>query len=72
MNSMKIIASSIAAAFAGLIGALFVGLCFFGYRVSEWTEGEGRIVGVMATLLAVMGAAVGLRLALQAQRRHAK
>jgi len=36
----------------------------FGFQISQWTEWQGRLVGVTATIAGVIGAIVGLRIAL--------
>jgi Na+(H+)/acetate symporter ActP len=56
---------SIGAAFA----VLLAGAGVFGFQLDRWAEWEGRLVGVIATIAAIVGAVVGLWLALRAQRR---
>ena len=44
------------------MSVLFVGACVFGFRFAEWTEWEGRWVGIVGTVAGVAGAVVGLKL----------
>ena len=37
---------------------------FFGFELSQWSELQGRLVGVTATILGVVGAVFGVRMAL--------
>ena len=37
---------------------------FFGFEWNQWSEGQGRLVGVTATIAGVVGAVFGVRIAL--------
>ena len=58
----KVIACSFGAAVVASMSVLFVGACVFGFRFAEWTEWEGRWVGIVGTVAGVAGAVVGLKL----------
>lgn len=64
MDTFKIGSYSFAAAIVASFGALLIGACLFGLNPAEWTEIEGRFVGVLATIAGIAGAAIGLRRAL--------
>jgi membrane protein DedA with SNARE-associated domain len=72
MGTLKIISSSFAAAVLASFAALFVGMCVFGFRFAEWAEWQGRIVGLLATIAGIVGAVIGLGLALRIERRKQK
>ncbi len=59
MNVFKLVGYPLAGALLASLGVLLVALFIFGFQVSEWAEWEGRIVGIAATTLAVVGAGVG-------------
>ena len=40
---------------------------FFGFELSQWSEGQGRLVGVTATIAGVVGAVFGVRMALDTE-----
>jgi len=48
---------------------LFVGLSVFGFQLTSWAEWQGEVVGVVGTIAAVAGAALGLWMASRAERR---
>ena len=51
---------SMIASFSVMVVAGF----FFGFEFSQWSEGQGRLVGVTATIAGVVGAIFGVRMAL--------
>lgn len=69
MITRKVIGYPFAAAVAASLGVLLLGLGVFGFQFSEW---EGRIVGVVGTTAGVVGAVVGLLMALRAERPAAR
>ena len=40
---------------------------FFGFELSQWSEGQGHLVGVTATIAGVVGAVFGVRMALDTE-----
>ncbi len=66
---LKAIGYSFGAAIAASLIVLLVGACVFGFRLAEWSEWEGRIVGLVGTVAGIAGAVVGLKRALLAQQR---
>lgn len=72
MSTWKMIVYPFGAAVAASAGVLLAGACVFGWGLAEWTEWEGRIVGVIGTIAGAAGAAVGLAMALRAERRALK
>ena len=40
---------------------------FLGFELSQWSEGQGRLVGVTATIAGVVGAVFGVRMALDTE-----
>lgn len=72
MNKTKLIGLPFGAAVAASIVVLLLGMCVFGFRFSEWHEGQGRIVGALGTVAAVAAAAWGVRIALRAASRDSK
>jgi hypothetical protein len=40
---------------------------FFGFELSQWSEGQARLVGVTATIAGVVGAVFGVRMALDTE-----
>ena len=69
MNKRINVWLAIACAFIGSLAAacvvILLGMCVFGLNPGRWTEWEGRIAGVVATVAGVAGAAAGLRFALR-------
>ncbi len=45
---------------------------FFGFELSQWSEGQGRLVGVTATIAGVVGAVFGVRMALNTEALSVK
>ena len=45
---------------------------FFGFELSQWSELQGRLVGVTATIAGVAGALFGVRMALGHLSGHAE
>jgi uncharacterized oligopeptide transporter (OPT) family protein len=45
---------------------------FFGFELSQWSEGQGRLVGVTATIAGVVGAFFGVRMALDTEQLSVK
>ena len=60
MSTFKLVGYAFVGAVVASLGVLVVGLLIFGPQIAEWTEWEGRIVGMVATTLAVVAAGVGL------------
>lgn len=48
---------------------LGVGGLLFGFQLGQWAEWQGVLVGVTGTIAGVIGAAFGVRLALNAEPR---
>ena len=44
----------------------------FGFQISQWTEWQGGLVGLTATVAGVVGAFVGLRIALNQRLMNLK
>jgi len=40
---------------------------FFGFELSQWSEGQGSLIGVTATIAGVVGAIFGVRMALDTE-----
>ena len=59
MNKFKLIGYPFAGALLASINILVLALFVFGFDMSEWAEWEGRIVGIVGTVLAVAAAGVG-------------
>jgi len=74
MSNSRKVSKTIEYAFGASIvasfGVLLVGACVFGFQFSQWTEWEGRLVGVVAMIGGVAGAIVGLRMASRAKPRE--
>jgi hypothetical protein len=72
MGSSSGVMKAIGYAFGGAVSAsllvLLLGLCVFGSQITHWAEWQGRIVGTAGTIGGAAGAAVGLFVALRAQR----
>lgn len=69
---VRLIGLPFGAAAAASIVVLLLGMGVFGFRLSEWDEGQGRIIGVLSTVAAVAAAAFGVRIALRAASRDSK
>ncbi len=69
MGKTKIIAYAAGAAVLASFIVLFVGLSVFGFQLTSWAEWQGEVVGVVGTIAAVAGAALGLWMASRAERR---
>jgi hypothetical protein len=72
MNISKVIGYPFSAAVAASLGVLLVGACAFSFNLADWTDVEGRIVGLLATIAGGAGAAIGLQRALAVRRRVIK
>jgi uncharacterized membrane protein YdjX (TVP38/TMEM64 family) len=46
-------------------GVVTIAGFFFGFQVGQWTEWQGILVGSIATIAGVIGAALGLRMSLE-------
>lgn len=66
---MKAIGYAFGASVAASSCVLLVGACAFGFPFAQWAEWEGRMIGVVGTIAGVVGAAIGLRMALRTERR---
>ncbi|HEX6732996.1 MAG TPA: hypothetical protein VF074_23445 [Pyrinomonadaceae bacterium] len=51
---------------------LVVAGLLFGFQVNQWTEWQGVLVGLVATIAGVVGAVVGLRIALNERLMNLK
>lgn len=49
-----------------------VGALFFGFQMGQWAEWQGILVGVFGTIAGVLGAFVGLRIALNERLMNLK
>lgn len=72
MGTLKMIRYPVGIALGASLVVLAVGLCAFGFQLSQWAEWEGGIVGIAGTIAGVAGAAVGFKIALRAERREIK
>jgi len=68
--AMKAIGYAVGAAVAASLVVLLVGMLVFGPDLTQWAEGEGRVMGVAGTIAGVAGAVVGLRFALRQDQRR--
>ena len=66
---LKAIAYASGASVAASLGVLLLAMCVFGFRLADWAEWQGRIAGLVGTIAGVAGAAIGLQIALRAERR---
>ena len=62
---LNVIGYSFGASVAASLSVFLIGACVFGFQLAEWTEWEGRIVGLVGTVAGVAGAVVGLKMALR-------
>lgn len=62
---VKAIEYAVGASIAASLGVLLVAACAFGFELAQWSEWQGRLVGIVGTIAGVAGAAVGLRIALR-------
>jgi glucose uptake protein GlcU len=51
---------------------LVVAGLFLGFELSQWSEGQGRLVGVTATIAGVVGAVFGVWMALDTEPLRVK
>jgi hypothetical protein len=72
MNVVKTVAYPALVALGASFGTLLTAACTLGFEVREWSEIHGRIVGVLATIVGLLGAGVGLSLALSGERPATK
>lgn len=56
----KIMGCAFGASVAASSTVLLVGICIHGSQLAAWTEWQGRIVGLVATIAGVGGALIGL------------
>jgi hypothetical protein len=68
----RAIAYSLGAALGASTLVLLIGLWLFGFDLAQWSESEGRWVGVAGTIGGVLGAAVGPWIGGRAERRAAR
>ena len=66
---LKMMGYPFGAAVAASLIVLLIGVCVFGFQFTEW---EGRFVGVVGTIAGIAGAVVGLLLASRAEQRGVK
>ena len=69
---LKMIGHSVGAVVAASLVVLLIGMFVFGFQFAQWTEWEGRVVGMAGTIAGAAGAVVGLLIALRAERRANK
>ena len=69
MKIWKIIAYAFGIAVIGSVGVLIAGMCVYGFNYSDWTDAQGRLIGVFATIAGALGAAAGLLVASRMERR---
>lgn len=69
---LKAIGCAAAASMAASLGVLLIGACLFGFHFARWAEWEGGLTGVLGTIAGVVGAVIGLRIAIGATRRPAQ
>ena len=67
--ALKAIGYAFGASIATSLIVLPVGMCVFGFQLADWAEWQRRIAGVVCTIAGVAGAAIGLQIALRADRR---
>jgi len=48
-------------------GVVGIAGLLFGFQFANWSEWQGRLVGVTATIAGVVSAAIGIRMALDAE-----
>jgi len=63
---------TVGAAVAASLVVLLVGMLLFGSDLTQWTESEGRVVGVAGTIAGVVGGVVGRRLAMREDQRRVR
>lgn len=61
-----VIAFAAIGAFFGSFAALAIGAALFGLDFSAWTEWQGRVIGAAGTAAGVVGAVIGLKMAMRA------
>jgi uncharacterized membrane protein YfcA len=59
-------------AIAASLAVLLVAASLLGFRLADWTESDGRIVGIVATVAAIAGAVAGLHVASRMERQAAR
>ena len=62
MSASKPILATFGAAVAASLLVLLVGLCLFGFRFFEWSEWQGRMIGLVGTFVGATGAAIALQI----------
>lgn len=67
---LKVIGYAFGVSIGASLAVLLAGAGVFGLQLDQWTEWEGRLVGAVGTIAAIVGAVVGLWLALRAQRKR--
>jgi hypothetical protein len=66
MNDLKAFGYSFGAAVVASLAVLLLGGLMLGFNFAEWNETGGRITGILGTIAGIVGAYVGLRIALKA------
>lgn len=69
MKILKIVGYAFGGAVVASFGVLIVGMFVYGFNNADWTESQGRLVGVSGTIAGVFGAAIGLVMASRAGRQ---
>jgi hypothetical protein len=72
MNVVKTVAYPALVTLGASLGTLLIAAGVLGFEVSEWNEIHGRVVGVFCTIAGLVGAGVGLALALKGEHTTAK
>jgi hypothetical protein len=71
-KTLKAMGYAFGASLVASFAALLAGACVFGFELAQWTEWEGRVVGIIATISGIGGAIIGLSLAVPGDARQAK
>jgi hypothetical protein len=68
MNDLKAFGYPFGAAVVASLAVLLLGGLVLGFNFAVWTETGGRITGIFATIAGIVGAYVGLKIALKASQ----
>jgi hypothetical protein len=69
---IKLAACACGVAIAASLAVLLVAGSLLGFRLADWTELHGRIVGAVATIAAIGGAVAGLHFAVRTGQQTAR
>ena len=70
MTPIKMIGYPIGAAVGASILMFFIGMCAFGFHLAQWSEGQGRVVGIVGTIAGIVAAIIGFRATVRADHRE--